>query len=294
MISIPFSGSKKHSVKRVEKIVSEGDYDTVYEIFGGSCVLSANLYNDGLVERAVINDYDGVFDIYEEYLDYKDWLVKKCLEHGIKRRFTCGHFPGMSCYYKDDEGNRHPIQFKLDDSDREYLQSLVSQIPEKFWPLLATGQNFTHQAVSSLSEIELTAFRYFGKYIFTDKQRSYLKVIDRLERVGLDYRDFIKRYESEFNSSSILIVDPPYCDASQGQYKSQFSERQTIDLLKTLKSLDVDFIFFNHDVGRVREWLKEAEISYEVLEQTGKKVTSANHERLDVMVFVRGKNGHQI
>lgn len=292
IVSIPFSGSKKYSVKRVNEIVKAGGYRTVYEVFGGSCVLSVNLFNEGIVDRAVINDFDGLFDIYPEYLDYKDWLVKECLKSGIKKTYragTCGgkYERGYSYQYSDSGEIVKVDRLKLNEQDQNTLQNLVKQIPKKYWKLLATGSNFTYQNCSLFNDIRLSNFSYFMNYLKTDKQRNYLNIIQKLERVQLDYRDFLSRYKDDFSRDTILIIDPPYIGTTQNQYRTQFDEIQTIQLLKTLETLRTDFIFFNHNPTKVKEWLKEANLNYELFELIGNKQNSANHSRLDVMVYVK-------
>lgn len=207
MISIPFSGSKKFSYKNVKPIVEAGGYETVYEPFGGSCVLSANLYNDRIVKRAVINDYDGLFDLYPKYLDYKDWIVEECYKYGIKRRVKSNdpNTGKWSLYYRDDNGEKVWGKSKLKEDEIEFLQSLVSQVPKKYWRLLTYGSNFTFSAVSSGKVIKLSDFIYFQNYLKTDKQRKYLDVINRLERTRLDYREFFKRYSKELNRGGDYI-----------------------------------------------------------------------------------------
>lgn len=285
MISIPFSGSKRYSYKNVKPIVENGGYHTVYEPFGGSCVLSVNLYNDGIVERAVVNDYDGIFDLYPQYLDYKDWLVEKCLDYGIKRRVECGDYPEIgNTYYYDEKHIRHPISVTLNHDERAYLQSLIAQIPRVYWKLLTTGSNFTHSAKGSDSKIELSDFRYFRNYIYTDKQHAYLEVVNKMERVKLDYKEFL---ETMIGNEGIIIADPPYCDASQGQYKTQFTEEQTVELLKLLKNTGLDFIFFNHNMGKILNWCEIAGINYTSIEYTGNALKTANRKRKDVMLYVK-------
>lgn len=85
MISIPFSGTKRYSYKHIKRIVEENGYKTVLEPFGGSGVLSVNLFNDGLVESAIINDYDGFFDDYLEFLDVRDKLIEDCKNAGLNK-----------------------------------------------------------------------------------------------------------------------------------------------------------------------------------------------------------------
>ena len=251
--------------------------------------MGVNLFNDGIVKRAVLNDYDGLFNLYPEYLDYKDWIVEKCLERGMKQWSHKRHpvTDKETDYYIDDDGNTVWGKGRLSQEDSEFLQSLVLQIPKKYWTLLATGRNFTHSAVGAHREIRISDFAYFARYIWTDRQRAYLDAVNQCELASLDYRDFLKTYQKEFTSKSILIADPPYCSAYQGQYKDQFTETQTIELLKSLVDRKVDFIFFNHDMKQVKSWFKTLGITPEILEYTGNAQNSANHKRLDVMAYVR-------
>lgn len=51
MISIPFSGSKRNRYKEVKQIVQDHGYKKVYEAFGGSAVLSVNLFREGIGQQ---------------------------------------------------------------------------------------------------------------------------------------------------------------------------------------------------------------------------------------------------
>ena len=286
MISIPFSGSKKYSYKQVKEIVQAGNYESVFEPFGGSCVLSVNLFYDGLVKRAVVNDYDHFFDNYLEYLAYKDWVVNECLNHGIKPRKGCGHFGEMRTYWIDSDKVRHSLQSKPNEEEKEYLQSLLKQVPKKLWSYFALGSNFVYSSRSSTSGVKLSDFRYFKSYLPTDKQRNYLKVLKEIEVENMDYNDFLDKHSSSFNKDSLLILDPPYIGTNQFQYKSQFTEEKTIKLINTAKNLKCDFIFFNHNQDQIEEWLQGLNYSIQL---TGKKSITANKNRKDVMAYV--KNG---
>lgn len=290
MISIPFSGSKRYSYKAVRKIVEGGGYKRVYEPFGGSAVLSVNLFNDGIVEEAFINDFDGLFDIYGEYLDYKDWLVEKCWAAGFLRRVTrAGAKDRCVKKNRNDEVVAEGKPYELPKHQQEYLQSLVARIPKKYWRLLTTGGNFTFSAKSTEPEIRLCFFKYFSAYLKTDRQRRYLETVKRINRDRLDYREYLKRHAEEFDRDSILILDPPYVDTEQGQYNGTFTEDETVNLLKAVKALGIDFIFFNHDPERIKSWLDRAGFTEYEMSLTGSKATSSNRNRLDVMVYVNRK-----
>ena len=100
MIWIPFPGGKRLSYKRfVEPLCASRRYISVFEPFGGSCVLSVNLKRDGHVNRAVINDYDGLFSLYPEFLDIKDWIVRECESKGFR---NVRHSPLYGWYYWND------------------------------------------------------------------------------------------------------------------------------------------------------------------------------------------------
>lgn len=223
MISIPFLGSKRNYIKQVEEVIKSNGYTKIFEPFGGSCVLSVNAFNDGLIEKAYINDYDHLFDIYPEYLDIKDRLVSELYEKGI---------------FKDVKKKKLPVDHQ------EILQNLVSQIDKKYWSLLANNFVFSGRAAG---EINLKDFVYFFNEIGTEKQRYYLSIINQLERSSLDYKDFYKKYQNEFDSRSLIIIDPPYLNSVQKHYKNSefFGLADTLELLEATKETGTDFLFFN-------------------------------------------------
>lgn len=224
MLTIPFSGSKRNYLNLVTHIVEEGGYDTVYEPFGGSAVLSVNLYNSRNVKRAVINDYDRLFDIYPKYLDVKDRIIRECKDYGIEK------------------GNG---KSKMTIPQQKFVQSLIEKEDKDLWPLLAN--NFVFSARVTSGNVHLKDFVYFINDIGTEKQREYLKVVNNLERDSLDYKDFFREHKTEFNEKSLIILDPPYLNSAQKQYKNKtfFGLADTIELLKIVQETNTDFLFFN-------------------------------------------------
>lgn len=282
MISIPFSGTKKNSYKRIKEIVTANNYSAVYEPFGGSGVLSVNLFNDGLVNKAVVNDYDNFFDHYETYLDYKDLVVKECYERGLRK--TRHDKDGY--YYFDNNGNKiRQTQMSLDKAGRDILQTVIREnVPEEYWRYLALGTNFTWSLIRTHDFVRLCDFNLFTSQLTTDKQRVYLKVINEIDLDSLDWKEFIDKYKNEIEATnSLLILDPPYINTDQRHYKGAFSEADTLNLIETVKRLNTDFIFFNHDLQKVKEWFSDTKFS---IEQVGGIDNSFSGYRKDVLVYV--------
>lgn len=285
MLSIPFSGSKKSAYKYVKPIVESGGYDTVYEPFGGSCVLSVNLVNDGIVKRAVANDYDHFFDDYGEYLNLKDLVVAEGYRRGLRRTLTGKE----NWYYRiNPDGSRDKIRSKvLSLEERAVLQSIIKEnVPEKYWRYFGLGNNFTFSYCSTSRKITLNSFTYFNAYLKSDKQRQYLKALRRIELDHLDYREFLDKYRDSMDSRSLLILDPPYPNTSQSQYREGMDEKETHELVETVFGLGVDFIFFNQEPKKISEWVGCLES--DVMRVDGCScTTSSGRKRRDSMVYVR-------
>lgn len=287
MISVPFSGNKKTSYKKVKAITKAGNYKTVYEPFGGSCVLSVNLFNDGIVERAVVNDYDRYFDLYPEYLDLKDLVVDECYKRGLRKVKTDkdGHF------YEDDDGNKVRLkQFSLGKFGRNILQSVIGEyVPEKYWKHFLGGTNFAWGVVKVHKKINLTDFNLFCRQLETTKQREYLDILNQLEVENLDWHDFLDKHEEEINENCLLILDPPYIETSQSQYEGEFSYESTKELIKRVTDLGCDFIFFNQDVNKIEELLYGLDYTIDYIGTPTSYKKSKYRE--DVMAYV--KNGNE-
>lgn len=262
MISIPFTGSKRNRYREVKEIVTQGGYTKTYEPFGGSGVLSVNLYNDGLIDKAVINDYDGLFDLYPEYLDLKDDVIKQCLDFGMVKSAK-----------------------KLPAEHSKYLQEIVKGIDHEYWHELSSNFVFSARRASGA---RLSDFVYLTNDVTTDRQRIYLDVVNQLDRDTLDYREFIAKHRGNFDSSTLLIVDPPYINAYQKAYSNQvyFGLAETIELLNLIRDLETDFVFFNMVE---RDMVKLLELyGYEHIEASSRKITAAaSVGREDCMIYIK-------
>ncbi len=261
MISIPFSGSKRYSYNPVKEIVQERGYRTVYEPFGGSAVLSVNLYNDGLIDKALINDFDHLFDIYPAYLDKKDEIIQKCLANGFEK------------------SNK-----KLSEEKQIFLQNLIKETDKEMWPLLAN--NFVFSARVTSGNIFLKDFVYFQNDITTEKQREFYKIVKELDIVSYDYKDYFKR--AYFENNSLIILDPPYLNSAQKQYNNKefFGLSETIDLLNLTKATGQDFLFFNMVEKDTKALLNLFDFN---IQKTIVRNTSLNYssKRDDVLAYVK-------
>lgn len=269
MLVIPFSGSKRNCYNYVSDIVKKGGYTKVFEPFGGSAVLSVNLYNDGLINQAYVNDYDGLFDLYPEYLKCKEKVVKELADKGINKKIPTAL-------------NDKP----LPKEHRLILQNIIKNIEPIYWRLL--GNNFVFSAIcNSDKELSLSDFRYLKNDITTEKQWAYLNVLNQLERVSLDYKDYFRQYKKEFDDRSLIILDPPYLNSSQKQYTNSdfFSLADTLELLELVKESNCDFIFFNMVERDTRALLKLFDFNIKEF-QTKYITTCFNAEREDVIVWV--------
>lgn len=285
MISIPFRGSKKYSYKQIKKIVKENGYTRALEPFGGTGVLSVNLFNDGLVDEAVINDYDHMFDIYPDFLDIKDAIVKECEEKGL-RRLTHNQ---DGFYYLDDNNQKVFVKkHALSPEHKKILREVVSKYDKKYWPLLATGSCFVHNAAQNkVGDPVLNDFAYFRSRLDTIPARKYLEVVNQCTITNLDYKDFLETQEIDRNS--LLIIDPPYIDTNIGIYKNEtiFDYNTTSELIKMVKNTGADFIFFNYGKEQIENLLEENGLKAETIEYTSKGGYVRGRISQDVMAYVR-------
>lgn len=246
MLTIPFSGSKRWAVKKVREIVKSGGYKSIIEPFGGSGVITVNLYNEGLIDTGYINDYDHFFNDFKRALDYKDLIVKDCTAAGmVPQKHTI--IDGKNREYIIKNGKRIiRNRAVLPDEYKKVLQDSVKKhVPERYYKLLSNFKNFTHPMVNTHEKITINDFTYYRRNITTTKHRKYLNIVERLHTDSLDYKDFIQKYPPD--SDTLLIIDPPYIERDQGAYKGGFNRDDLKQLVRILESLKRDFIFFEDD-----------------------------------------------
>lgn len=289
MITIPFPGNKKSSYKRIKAIFTGGGYTNVVEPFGGSCVLSVNLKREGLAESAYINDYDGIFEIYPEFLDIKDWIVNEMFDHGIYGTVASGR---TGVFRKDNRDGtlRHKVNSRcLNQEEREFLQSLIVQVDKKYWRLLTLGCNFTHSGVSQHKDIYLKDFAYFNGLLTTTKAREYLKFVETCTVDTLDWRDFCDKYLPQAGpEKTLVILDPPYFGTESFGYGGDMDEEETMDILRYMRESGADFVFFNSDDDWIGAALEDVGFDNYTIERIGVVNNTINHTRREYVAYVRG------
>lgn len=109
------------------------------------------------------------------------------------------------------------------------------------------AKNFVFSARRSTRRVQLADFIYYMNELSTDEDREFYNNLKNIQLDNLDYRDFISKYIQPNDPGTLIVLDPPYLNSSQKQYNNDtfFGLCETISLLKTMKQLRNDFIFFN-------------------------------------------------
>lgn len=286
MVSIPFPGTKRYSYKHVKRIFEDGGYESFLEPFGGSCVLSANIFKDGLTDKVYINDYDRFFDRYPEALDKKDWIVRKMNERGIFR--SSGSMSHCYRYTSAEETEHYDIKTHLlSEEEMLYLQSLMVEVGEEWWRILSFGSCFNHATVPLHDPIRLSDFRYFKARVSTKKAREFLAVIEQIERDTLDWSDFLDKHADILGKGSLVVLDPPYFGTMDAMYSRGFTEEETLKILKKMKEIKTDFIFFNNNTDWMEAALESFGFDVAEMQKVGNVNSSMSRKRLDGMAYVR-------
>lgn len=265
---IPFSGSKRYNFKTLKKFLKGNDkkYKTVLEPFGGSAVLSVNLKHHGIIDEAIINDFDGIFDIYEEFLDIKDELIKKCFAFGFEK--TKG---------------------TLTKTQREKLQEEIRKIDPKFHHLLANNFVFSARRAGQ-QKIEIRDFRYFMNDTTTDMARAFYEVIKKIKLEKLDFKDFYKKHRNINNS--LWVVDPPYISSSQSQYnnKDYFGFKKTKELIDLIKDTNQDAVLYASERHVIEHLLTTNNMNFKLLDKKKKRTSNRSNDYSEFTYFIERKD----
>ena len=263
MLKIPYPGNKAAFYKSFFEFFKKRPYDRVYEPFGGSGVLSVNLYIDGLTDDAVINDYDGFFDDYKEYLDIKDYVVREAQKRGVRRMNSddYGHFR-----YRNDGTKEYVDGVVLPENEQKILQGIISGVDNKL----------------------------FMRHLETDVQREFMDVMDNFTIESMDYRDFLSRHKDEFNHNTLIIADPPYVGKKQAVINDKYNGDDHRILLDQLMATGSDFVIFTKNMNYLRRWARDRHAEWKTVAK--RKISSheslttgENHNKEIRAVWFRGK-----
>lgn len=256
---VAFTGNKTNRLKEIVDVIEDGDYTKIYEPFGGSCCISINLRANNIVNKAVANDYD-------------DFIVNLEKNINIARKII----------NETDKLDLPPLSDKTMKKDKQKeLQDTLSQFTLEELQVVKNCFCFRTPKFKNLIDFKYNSQNYnFKKY------EDYLEKSKLVEYDKLDYDDFIDKYQNEFDDKTLLIVDPPYLNSTQTTYNNEkyFGLTETINLLRKLKALKINFIFFNQIKDDTIALLDLLELDFEIY--TKIHALSGNKKRDDVMAVV--------
>lgn len=271
IISIPFPGSKRNRVRELLDIMEKGGYTRMVEPFGGSCVIGVNLERKGY--ECVCNDYDRFFDNFADKIAAKRHVVGELLAAGIEK---------------------HPTR-TLTPRQRDFLKELVTPYPPDVRQFLASNFMFSSRRTEYKGE-DVNGFRYFFNSIDFERDEAYSKAIEALTLASMDYRDFITRYVKTNDPKTLVVLDPPYLNSTQKGYKNGvfFGLAESVQLLKRMKSLRNDFVWFNQIEKDIKVILDLLDLDY-TIKTKNTTMGGSGQKRQDVLAYVQteggGKNG---
>lgn len=214
VLSIRFVGNKKLWYKAIEKVVVENGYKKVAEPFGGSGVLSVNLKNNDIVEKAIVNDKANFLHRLEYFLDEEEKVYNQVFEI-LGQTF----------------GNK-----KLEKEQIEKIKPVFSNKPDEILTYIAEIYVFSASRFGDKIKPE-----YFKRRPLFEKYHQFLEALQKVELRKLDYKEFIEECEND----ELLIVDPPYVHSYQNTYgEYTFSFAEYLKLIQILMAKKNDFILF--------------------------------------------------
>lgn len=258
--SIPFIGSKRNEVKQIYEIAK--DYTKVIEPFGGSCVISANLKANG-IPVCIANDYDRLFDNFDEIIEAKETVVNKLFELGFTKSKKL-----------------------LPDHQKKQLREICKDYPPYVLRYLSANFMFSGRRTQYLGE-DVNHFSYFCNHTDVEREREYLKLIDDIQLDSLDYKDFIDKY---VDKNTLVVLDPPYLNATQKTYHNElyFGVAETIEVIQQIIEHEADFILFNTNKKDIKKLLELFDLDY-VIDSRPRHIAKGI-TREECMVYAKAKS----
>lgn len=204
----------------------ENGYKKVAEPFGGSGVLSVNLKNNQIVEKAIVNDKANFLHRLEYFLDEEEKVYNQVFE-------ILGQTFGIQ---------------KLDKEQIEKIKPVFSNKPDDVLRYIMPIYIFSSSEFSGKRNP-----KYFQRRPSFEKYRQFLEALQKVELRKLDYKDFIKEVEND----CLLIVDPPYVHSYQKAYgEYTFSFAEYLKLIQILMAKKNDFILFGVEEQGIPEMME--------------------------------------
>ena len=228
---LPFTGQKRNFIKLLYDFFNTIDYTPtrVVDSFGGSGLLS-NLFKQMYPDCEVVyNDYDGYTDRLKKIIGTNEVLADV-------RRILSNH------NIEKDTKITEPAKKELE----EYLSKVDWAKADK--QTVYTG--FSLKGLNNQGKIYTNKVRQSDYEI----KREYLQ---GCTVVNLDYKELIKK------DDSLYVLDPPYIQTNNNQYKDWFSISDFLELYERIKNLDNFILFTSYRSG-----------AYDVLNYLHKDITT--------------------
>lgn len=228
---LPFMGQKRNFIKLLYNFFNSIEYKPtrVVDCFGGSGLLS-NLFKQMYPDCEVVyNDYDGYMDRLKKIPGTNEVLevVRKILsEHDIK----------------PDTKITEPAKKELED----YLSKVDWMKADK----QTVYAGFSLKGLNDQGRIYTNKVRQSDYEIKSEYLRGCTVV-------NLDYKELIKK------DDSLYVLDPPYIQTNNNQYKDWFSISDFLELYDRIKKLDNFILFTSYRSG-----------AYDVLNYLHKDITT--------------------
>lgn len=207
---ISFQGQKRFALKKLYDYYKDYDFNnaTIYDVFGGSGLLSNFFKQMYPGARVIYNDYDGYTKLLEEADLINEYLKKQhdiLVKYDIQRHQRVRGAAVEELHALADEYKNIPDFIKY-----KYI-TFAAQV----------SKNTYYRQVKESPKV------------ITD---NYLKGV---EVVSCDFTELIK----EVDGNGLYIFDPPYPDTDANNYKRGFDTAQWLQLYKFSLQLK-NFIYF--------------------------------------------------
>lgn len=219
---LPFNGNKGKHIKKIIKLLKE-NYDEnekyyVFDVFGGSGIISHNIKKIFPNWEVIYNDFD--------------WFIKR-IEDIEKTNELIQWLREKTKEIKHDQKLNEELK-------NEIIEYLESKKPFDEFTIL-NMLLFSHNYSNTTFFEEAKKKNFYNHIIKTNYEvNDYLKDV---QIVHQDYKDLINENENKYEKT-IWILDPPYCYSDKSHYKKNYFKLvDTLNILKFFKDVKSVLLF---------------------------------------------------
>lgn len=231
---LPFWGQKRNFLKKFRALIQDE-----FKAFASATWLDA-FGGSGLLSHTIKDIYPNANVLWNDYDDYS-----LRLRHIKKTEALLAEIKGITCAYKQGEW--------ISEADKQKVIQIIQRHQDT--------QGYVDYV--SLSASLLFGGKYRGEFESFTKQRlsnikmsrkpqtldasGYLAGVNRLKDDGFS---LIKKHKS-----GVLVLDPPYLNATTGNYKQGFNLQKTLSLLELVRPPYILFGSANSQILDLIDWL---------------------------------------